>query len=208
MQNGVPGVSDDETQAMQIDVYTREIEEIADMLDALKDELERKEELLTKVEETLEDTEKVLEKKISSIVDKDEKLKRIEEILKRKEEDMRIQEEELQTNAALEYLSFRSREDEISEKMMELTDKENTINITLSLEELDNTIQEREEFLKDLEERIKEGSIVEAQQTGKVDPKLLEDLEQREIEVRDQAESLQDVERRLMNMEQDLHILF
>jgi KaiC/GvpD/RAD55 family RecA-like ATPase len=204
MQNGAADVPDDNAQALQIDAYTKEIEEIADMLDALKDELERKESLLIKVEETLEDTEKVLEKKIQSIVEKDEKVKKIEDILKRKEEDMRIQEEELQTNAALEYLSFREREDEISERMAELTGKERTISTHLTIEELDETLKEREEILKDLEERIKEGKTVEAQQTGSVDPKLLEDLERREEEIRDRAETLQDMQDRLLMMEEEL----
>lgn len=204
MQNSAAGASDDETQALQIDAYTKEIEEIADMLDALKDELERKEHLLTKVEETLEDTEKVLEKKIQSIVEKDEKLKKIEDILKRKEEDMRIQEEELQTNAALEYLSFRAREDEIAERMIELTEQEKKVNFSITVEEMDSQIKDREEFLKGIEQRIREAGTLEAQQTGKVDPKILEDMEEREGEVRERTEELQEIQNRLMMMEEDL----
>jgi KaiC/GvpD/RAD55 family RecA-like ATPase len=204
MQNGAADVPDDNAQALQIDAYTKEIEEIADMLDALKDELERKERLLIKVEETLEDTEKVLEKKIQSIVEKDEKVKKIEDILKRKEEDMRIQEEELQTNAALEYLSFREREDEISERMAEITDKESTIKSHLTMEEMDQQIKDREEFLKQIEERIKEAGTKEAATTGNVDPRLMEEIEQREDEIRERAEDLQDMQNRLINMEEEL----
>jgi KaiC/GvpD/RAD55 family RecA-like ATPase len=204
MQNSSPDASSDTEKTMQIDMYTREIEEIADMLDALKEELERKEQLLLKVEETLEDTEKVLEEKIQSIVEKDEKLKQIEEILKRKEEDMHIQEEELQTNAALEYLSFRTREDEISEKMIELTEKEKHLDKSLSLEELDKNIEEREEFLKDLEEKIKSGETEANLQSGEVDPKILEEIEARERELRSRVDEVKDVEGRLMEMEHEL----
>jgi KaiC/GvpD/RAD55 family RecA-like ATPase len=204
MQNSSTEPSADAEKTMQIDMYTREIEEIADMLDALKEELERKEQLLLKVEETLEDTEKVLEDKIQSIVEKDEKLKNIEEILKRKEEDMRIQEEELQTNAALEYLSFRAREEDISGKMTELTDKEQLITTNLSFEELTNQIQEREELLRDLEQRIKEGETTESLQTGQVDPKILEEMEAREKELRARVDEVKEVEGRLMEMEHEL----
>lgn len=204
MQNSSADSSADAEKTMQIDMYTREIEEIADMLDALKEELERKEQLLLKVEETLEDTEKVLEEKIQSIVDKDEKLKNIEEILKRKEEDMRIQEEELQTNAALEYLSFRAREEEMSDKMIELTDKEKGINKNLSLEELDQNIEEREKLLMEIEERLKQAETDQSLQTGQVDPKILEDIEHREKELRFRVDEVKDVEGRLMEMEHEL----
>jgi KaiC/GvpD/RAD55 family RecA-like ATPase len=204
MQNSSPEPAGDTEKTMQIDMYTREIEEIADMLDALKEELERKEQLLLKVEETLEDTEKVLEDKVQSIVEKDDKLKQIEEILKRKEEDMLIQEEELQTNAALEYLSFRAREEEISEQMSDLTDKEKTIGIALNLEELDKQIQEREEFLKGLEESIKSGEAEVSLQSGQVDPKFLEEMESREAELRERVEDVKEIEGRLMEMEHEL----
>jgi KaiC/GvpD/RAD55 family RecA-like ATPase len=204
MQNSSPEASGDAEKTMQIDMYTREIEEIADMLDALKEELERKEQLLLKVEETLEDTEKVLEEKIQSIVEKDEKLKQIEEILKRKEEDMLIQEEELQTNAALEYLSFRTREEEISEKMQELTEKEKEFKAAMTFEQLEEEIQKREEALKDLEEKIKSGETEASLQSGQVDPKIMEDIEARENELRERVEEVKEIEGRLMEMEHEL----
>ena len=125
MQNADAGGTTD------IDAYAKEVEEIVEMLDALKEDLERKETLLMKVEETLEDTEKVLEKKIQEIVEKDNKLKNIEDILLRKEEDMKIQEEELQTNAALEYLSFKVREEEIAS----LEDKINSGELKMEYED-------------------------------------------------------------------------
>ncbi len=204
MQNSSPQSQEEAEKTMQIDMYTREIEEIADMLDALKEELERKEQLLLKVEETLEDTEKVLEEKIQSIVEKDEKLKNIEEMLKRKEEDLIIQEEEHQTKAALEFLSFRAREEEISDKMTALTEKEKHITTNLSLEELESQIQERGNILKDLEEHIKEVETERSLHSGEIDPKILEEFELREKELRDRVDEVKEVEGRLMEMEHGL----
>ncbi len=204
MEDSAANISDENEKAMQIDMYTSEMEEIADMLDALKDELERKEQLLIKVEETLEDTEVVLEKKIQNIVEKDDELRKIEDILKRKEEDINITEEELQTNAALEYLSFRAREEDISEKMDILTEKETVIKSHLSLEELDANVEQREEFLKELESRIKDGEGIQKQKATQVDDKLLADMERVELELQSKAEEIKEMEQHLMQMETGL----
>jgi len=192
-----------------IDAYAKEVEEIVEMLDALKEDLERKETLLTKVEETLEDTEKVLEKKIQEIVEKDNKLKQIEDILLRKEEDMKIQEEELQTNAALEYLSFKVREEEIASLEEKASSGEMQKEYDEKIRRLEEMLESKELQMRDMQETIEKGVVLSDADLSQasVDEKLkakMEDISKKEREMEEMKDHLMMMETRLREEQEEL----
>jgi KaiC/GvpD/RAD55 family RecA-like ATPase len=192
-----------------IDAYAKEVEEIVEMLDALKEDLERKESLLTKVEETLEDTEQVLETKIQEIVEKDNKLKKIEDILLRKEEDMKIQEEELQTNAALEYLSFKVREEEIASLEEKSSSGELKKEYDDQLRRLEEMLEAKELQMRDMQETIEKGVVLsdddlsEASTDEKLAAKMTE-ISKKEQEMEEMKDHLMMMEQRLREEQEDL----
>lgn len=203
MQNTDIGSSTD------IDSYAKEVEEIVEMLDALKEDLERKESLLTKVEETLEDTEKVLEKKIQEIVEKDNKLKQIEDILLRKEEDMKNQEEELQTNAALEYLSFKVREEDIASLEEKIQSGELQREYEEKIGRLEEMLESNELQMREMQETINKGMVISAEELSdaSLDDKMkmkMEEITKKEQEMEDMKDHLMQMEARLREEQEDL----
>ena len=228
MQKGATNASKDSAAketAISIAQMAKEAEEITDLLEALKEELERKEALLAKVEETLEETESVLESKIEKIVEKDQKLKKIEEslvkkdaqlskieeLLRRKEEDVAIQEEELQTNAALEYLSFRTREEELIQKEGEVGEKAKMIESVENLDDIVKMIEEKEQELGDIERNLKaavEAKGIDISQLSAADLegflKRDEELKRREEEIRIRQEHMEQMEKRIQEEEEEL----
>jgi KaiC/GvpD/RAD55 family RecA-like ATPase len=192
-----------------IDAYAKEVEEIVEMLDTLKEDLERKETLLMKVEETLEDTEKVLEKKIQEIVEKDNKLKKIEDILLRKEEDMKIQEEELQTNAALEYLSFKVREEDIASLEEKINSGELKIEFDEKIRRSEEMLEAKELQLRDMQETIEKGGslnvgdLSDASIDDKVKAKI-DEVTKKEQEIEEMRDQLMAMEARLREEQEDL----
>ncbi|UCH89065.1 MAG: hypothetical protein JSV49_12670 [Thermoplasmata archaeon] len=203
MQNADMGASSD------IDSYAKEVEEIVEMLDALKEDLERKESLLMKVEETLEDTEKVLEKKIQEIVEKDNKLKQIEDILLRKEEDMKLQEEELQTNAALEYLSFKVREEEIAYLEEKVQTGELQKEYTEKVGKLEEMLEAKELQLRDMQETLDKGVVISGEDLDQasLDDKMklkLQEVSKKEQELEEMKDHLMMMESRLREEQEDL----
>jgi KaiC/GvpD/RAD55 family RecA-like ATPase len=203
MQNADVGSSDG------IDSYAKEVEEIVEMLDALKEDLERKETLLMKVEETLEDTEKVLEKKIQEIVEKDNKLKKIEDILLRKEEDMKLQEEELQTNAALEYLSFKVREEDLASIEEKSQSGELEKEYGDKLRQLEEMLETKELQLRDMQEQLDKGVVISSEElSGEgLDAKMqakLDEVKKKETELEEMKDHLMMMESRLRDEQEDL----
>jgi len=197
-------LSDDPDQMM--DAYAKEIEDIAEGLDTLKKDLEKKESLLAQVESTLEESERELEKKITAINEKDEKLRSIEEILQRKEEEIGIQEEELQTNAALEYLSFKSREEELIERERGLEDFDRERDeYRMRAEQLEQELVEAQERLESAEQMLREGMGDGAGGLSQAAQEELrareEDLMRKEQELEELKDNLMDIEERLREQE-------
>lgn len=225
MQKGATNSAAAKEAAMSMAQMAKEAEEITDLLEALKDELERKEALLAKVEETLEETENVLESKIEKIVEKDQKLKKIEEslvnkdaelgkiedLLQRKGEDVTIQEEELQTNAALEYLSFRTREEDLIKKETDVTEKTKLIENVENLDEVVKMIEEKEQELGEIETNLRAALEAKGIEIGDLTAADLEgflkrdeELKRREEELKIKLEHMEQVEKRVREEEEEL----
>ncbi|MCK5561192.1 MAG: hypothetical protein KAJ51_11380 [Thermoplasmata archaeon] len=225
MQKGATNSDAAKETAISIAQVAKEAEEITDLLEALKEELERKEALLAKVEETLEETENVLESKIEKIVEKDQKLKKIEEslvnkdgelnkiedLLQRKGEDVAIQEEELQTNAALEYLSFRTREEDLILKETDVTEKTKLIENVENLDEIVKMIEEKEHELGEIEKNLRAAVEAKGIEIGDLTAADLEgflkrdeELKRREEELKIRIEHMGQVEKRVREEEEEL----
>jgi KaiC/GvpD/RAD55 family RecA-like ATPase len=199
-----------------VDVKLKEIEELMGMLEVIKADLERKEELLEKAERALEETENVLEGKISKITEKDEKLGNIERILRSKEEEMQIQEIELQTNAALEYLSFKEREEDLGERRALVEDEEAQNELVSKVKDLTGLLEKSQHEIDELRasgggvgggggggEGGGEVVLADAESAAYIRQRERE-LNQQEQETMDMRENLRRIAEQLKEKEMDL----
>jgi len=193
----------------------REIEEIAEMLDNLKRDLSRKENLLEKAEQSLEETESILEQKMKKMAKQDGKLRKIESILRRKEEDMVLQERELQTNAALEYLSMREREESIEEQVQVLTSEEGKNTLASEIKDLKGKLTEKEDEAARLKKDLEEGGGGSGEVSGEATSeglsiaegalkKKMDEIKKREVNLKDMKEHLIRIEEDLRDREESI----
>ncbi len=198
-----------EEMEQALEDYTRAIEEIAEMLEARKKEIIQKEKLLTEIESTLHEAERKLEGKSGELVSKEDELLKTNKLLAKKHEDMALQEEELQTNAALQYLSYSMRDEEISRKMEDLELMEREHVDAAKMLEIEGRMKEQNKELEELERRLAmemkrkaEGGAPAGD--GEIDPAAMAKLESLKADIAKREEEMIKREEALLENERNL----
>jgi len=186
-----------------VEEYAKQLEEIAEILENRKTEISQKETLLKELEDTLINAEKELETKSTEIADQDGKAKKLDGLLTQKKEDLAIQEEELQTSAALQYLSYSMRDEEINRKVDELDSLEGDTVDSGKMAEIEKRLADQNKEIEELERRLLlesqgegggGGGAVPADAVAKID-KLTEEIKKKEEELAKKEEEVLDVRR-------------
>jgi KaiC/GvpD/RAD55 family RecA-like ATPase len=185
-----------------VEEYAKQLEEIAEILENRKSEISQKETLLKELEDTLINAEKELEAKSQEITEQDGKAKKLDQLLSQKKEDLAIQEEELQTSAALQYLSYSMRDEEINRKVDELSSMEGEHVDAAKMTEIEQRLKDQNKEIEELERRLmmeakgEGGGAVPADAVAKIES-MSEELKKKEAEVAQKEEEILDVRREM-----------
>lgn len=184
-----------------VEEYAKQLEEIAEILDNRKQEISQKESILKELEDTLIAAEKELEKKSLEITEQDDKLKQVDTLIQQKREDLQIQEEELQTSAALQYLSYSMRDEEINRKLEDLTGMERENVDASKMKEIETRLKDQTKEIEELEKRLlaegKGGGGPPSEEAMAQIEKLKAEIAEKEAELGKKEEEILDVKREM-----------